>query len=262
MNRDVGLEEAIRAAGSIGALARGLGITQPSVSSWRRIPGDRVLAVEGLTGIARSALRPDLYPPGKQDAGGSAVDEVDEARAQHYGLLAALLLRAPDALSLARLARLQGTPTPLGLALIGLAQAAASTTAERQQREFFDLFIGVGRGELVPYASYYLTGFLHDRPLARLRGDLARLGLARTEARSEPEDHIGTLCEIMSGFADGRFPIAPEEEKQFFKRFLAAWAPRFFADLQMARPASFYKAVGALGGVFMEIEAEAFAMEN
>jgi TorA maturation chaperone TorD len=135
-------------------------------------------------------------------------------------------------------------------------------TRAQVQREFFDLFIGVGRGELLPYASYYLTGFLQDRPLARLRGDLARLGLARAEGRFEPEDHLGTLCEIMSGFADGRFAVPAEEEKAFFGRFLLPWAPRFFADLEHAKPASFYKAVGTVGRVFIEIEAEAFAMED
>ena len=73
------------------------------------------------------------------------------------------------------------------------------------EREYFDLFIGVGRGEILPYASYYLTGFLHERPLARLRGDLPLFGIERVDNNPEPEDNAATLCEIMAGFADGRF---------------------------------------------------------
>ena len=69
------------------------------------------------------------------------------------------------------------------------------------EREYFDLFIGMGRGEILPYASYYLTGFLHERPLARLRGDLIAFGIERAENNPEPEDNAATLCEIMAGFA-------------------------------------------------------------
>jgi TorA maturation chaperone TorD len=111
---------------------------------------------------------------------------VDVARSQEYALLAALLLRAPDADMLARLSRLAGTATPLGLAHIALAQAPSDLHGE-VQREFFDLFIGLGRGELMPYASFYLTGFLNDRPLATLRSDLARLGLERATGHHDPE---------------------------------------------------------------------------
>ncbi len=266
MNRDLGLEEAISVMGGVGALARGLGIAQPSVSNWRRIPAERVLAVESLTGIERSVLRPDLYPleseppapaPAEHDD-----DDVDAARSVEYALLASLLLRAPDAAALARLAKLRGTATPLGLAHMALAEAATAASAQALQREFFDLFIGVGRGELLPYASYYLTGFLNDRPLARLRTDLGRLGLARAEGHREPEDHLGTLCEIMSGFAAGQSEASAEEESRFFARHLSTWAPRFFADLETAKAAKFYRPVGAIGRIFLDIEMEGFAMET
>jgi TorA maturation chaperone TorD len=261
VNRDLGLEEAIRAVGGIGALARALGIAQPSVSNWRRIPAERVLAVEGLTGVRRSVLRPDLYPD-ERESGAAADDDVDAARSREYALLASLLLRAPDAEMLTRLARLQGTPTPLGLAHMALAEAADTASAEAVRHEFFNLFIGVGRGELLPYASYYLTGFLHDRPLARLREDLARLGLARAESNPEPEDHIGTLCEVMSGFAGGEFEGLGGEESGFFARHLAPWAPRFFADLETAKSARFYRPVAAIGRMFLDIEMEGFALES
>ena len=261
MNRDAGLEEAINAAGGVGALARALGIAPPSVCTWSRVPPERVIAVESLTGVARWKLRPDLYPENTDD-GTEPRDEVDLARSRQYALLAALLLRAPDSAMLAQLTRLQGTPTPLGLAQMALGEAAMAARVEAVQREYFELFIGVGRGELLPYASYYLTGFLNDRPLARLREDLKGLGLQRAEATFEPEDHLGTLCEIMSGLADGRFGASAESERGFFARHLLPWAGRFFLDLEMAKPAKFYSAVGALGRTFIEIESEAFRMEH
>jgi TorA maturation chaperone TorD len=190
------------------------------------------------------------------------VDDVNSARADEYALLATLLLAAPDADLLSKLSRLQDdTETPLGLAHAALGQAAASASPEAVRREYSELFIGVGRGELLPYASYYLTGFLNERPLARLRGDMRRLGLERAEGHFDPEDHLGTLCEIMSGFAATHFVVAAGEEQDFFERHIAPWAGRFFADLEKAASARFYRAVGALGRIFIDIEAEGFAME-
>src|SRR5262249_54810788 len=134
------------------------GISQPSLSNWSRVPAERVLSVESITGIDRAVLRPDLY--GAPSA--AAPDEIDAARAREYALLAVLLRRAPNADLLALLATLRGDASPLGLAHAALAEAAATTSVERAEREFFDLFIGIGRGELLPYGSYYLTGFLNE----------------------------------------------------------------------------------------------------
>ncbi len=187
--RDPGLDQAIRAAGGVGALARKIGISQPSLSNWSRVPAERVLSIEGLTGIDRAVLRPDLY--GAADAD----DEIDAARAREYALLSALLRRAPDSDLLARLAALRGDPSPLGVAHAALAEAAGATNAELVEREFFNLFIGIGRGELLPYGSYYLAGFLNERPLARLRDELARLGIERVESETEPEDHAAVVCD-------------------------------------------------------------------
>jgi TorA maturation chaperone TorD len=257
--RDAGLNEAVRAVGGISELARQIGISQPSVSNWTRVPAERVLAVEAATGIDRGILRPDLYG---ESLGSPKDDDVVAARSQEYALLAALLARAPDAQLLQKLSGLRGDPTPLGVAHAALAQAASDTTVERVEREFFDLFIGVGRGELLPYGSYYLTGFLHERPLARLRGDLAPLGIERVEGNAEPEDHAATLCEIMAGVVSGRLPAPPGTDQQLFERHLAPWIGRFFADLERAQAASFYRNVGTLGRVFVEIETEAFALPS
>jgi TorA maturation chaperone TorD len=253
--RDHGLNEAIRAAGGVGALARKLGIAQPSVSEWTRIPAERVLAVEAATRIDRSLLRPDLYT-----ATAHAADEVDEARAQEYALLAHLLLTPPDADLLRRLAALEGDTSPLGAAHAALAAAARATTAERVEREHFDLFIGVGRGELLPYASFYLTGFLHERPLARLRDQLAGLGIERTPEQREPEDHAALLFEVMAGLTGGHLSAPAGADRALFEAHLAPWIGRFFADLERAQAADFYRAVGALGRVFVDIETEAFAL--
>lgn len=257
--REGGLEDAIRAAGGVGALARALGISQPSVSNWQRIPAERVIAVEALTGVPRAALRPDLYP--MTDETESAADEIDLLRSHEYNLLALLIGRAPSREVLDRLAELRGDPSPLGLAHIALAEAAARADPDDLQREFFDLFIGVGRGELLPYGSYYLTGFLNERPLARVREDLARIGIEREEGKFEPEDHVATLCEVMAGLAAGRIEAEADFERRFFERHLKPWAARFFADLETAKFARFYRPVGAIGRHFMEIEAEAFTMD-
>lgn len=188
-------------------------------------------------------------------------DDVNSARSDEYALLGSLLLCAPDGEALARLSRLEGTATPLGSAHAALGIAAISASAETVVREYFDLFLGVGRGELLPYASYYLTGALNERPLAKLREDMKRLGLEQAEGHGDPEDHLGTLFEIMSGLAGGRFAASLGDEATFFARHIQPWAGRFFADLERAKSAEFYRAVGAVGRVFIDIEAEGFAIE-
>jgi TorA maturation chaperone TorD len=258
--RDQGLEEAVRAVGGVSELARQIGISQPSVSNWNRVPAERVLIVEAATGIDRKVLRPDLYGQPVQDQ--QPLDDVAAARAQEYALLATLLGRAPDAKLLKSLAGLRGDATPLGVAHAALAQAASETSVERAEREFFNLFIGLGRGELLPYASYYLTGFLHERPLARLRSDLAPLGIGRAENNNEPEDHAATLCEIMAGLVSGRLPAPPGADQQIFEKHLSPWIARFFADLERAEAADLYRRIGTLGRVFIEVETEAFSLPS
>jgi TorA maturation chaperone TorD len=189
-------------------------------------------------------------------------DDVDALRAQEYALLALLLSRAPTAELLGRLADLKGDASPLGLAHIALADAARTADPDAVSREYFDLFVGVGQGELLPYGSYYLTGFLHGRPLARLRQDLDALGIEAAETLREPEDHIAILCEVMAGIAGGQFEAQAGGEKRFFERHLEPWAPRFFADVETAQLARFYRAVATVGRVFMAVEAEAFAMDE
>ncbi len=205
-------------------------------------------------------LRPDLYT-GPADTGDDFAD-VDTARANEYALLSLLLARSPDSDLLGRLSVLRGDASPLGLAHAALAEAASRTSAELAEREYFNLFIGLGRGELLPYGSYYLTGFLHERPLARLREHLAKLGIERAAGQAEPEDHAAILCEIMAGLASRRFPAPPGADRDVFEAHLVPWIGRFFADLERAETADFYRSVGTLGRVLIEIETEAFALPS
>ena len=132
------------------------------------------------------------------------ISEEDHLRAQLYRLLAALLVKVPDQETLGRVAGLSGDhSSELGRGLAALADAAGSVEPTAADDEYHDLFIGVGRGELMPYGSYYLTGFVYEKPLARLRGDMARIGIARAEGVKEPEDHIASLCEMMAGLIEG-----------------------------------------------------------
>jgi TorA maturation chaperone TorD len=254
--RDHGLQEAIRAAGGIGELARRLGISQPSVSNWDRVPAERVLSVEQATGIARTRLRPDLFTGEARET----LDEVDSARAREYALLATLLGRSPDAPLLRRLAQLRGDATPLGLVHAALGEAAHRAEEDRVGREYFNLFIGLGRGELLPYASYYLTGFLYERPLARLRADLKRLGIEAAPGQSEPEDHAAILCEIMAALVGKETSAPAGADKDIFAKHLAPWIGRFFSDLERSATADFYARVGALGRTFMDIETAAYGL--
>ncbi|MDJ0946512.1 MAG: molecular chaperone TorD family protein [Kiloniellales bacterium] len=188
--------------------------------------------------------------------------EEDQLRAQCYWLLARLLACAPDRDFLAQVGRLKGDETDLGRAINALVAAARGASTSALEEEYFNLFIGVGHGELVPYASYYLTGFLHEKPLANLRLDMTRLGIARAEGVTQPEDNISSLCEMMAGMIMGDFgaPVDLSAQHSFFERHIGSWAPRFFEDLEAARNAAFYMPVGTIGRLFMAVENEAFKM--
>jgi TorA maturation chaperone TorD len=171
-----------------------------------------------------------------------------------------LLARSPDAPLLRRLADLRGDSSPLGLAHTALAKASARTDAEITAREHFTLFVGLGRGELLPYASYYLTGFLHGRPLASLRQVLQRIGIERVDGQTEPEDHAAILLEIMAGLAGGKIAAPTGSDREIFDHHLSPWITRFFSDLEKSASADFYAVVGTLGRTFMEIETKGFQL--
>ncbi len=190
------------------------------------------------------------------------IAEEDRLRASWYSLLARLLSRSADDSLLSVLRGLEGDDTALGSALKALRVAAQGAAPGAIEQEYFDLFIGVGQAELVPYGSYYLTGFLNEKPLAQLRGDMARLGIARADGVKEPEDHLASLCEMMAGLITGALgkPANLATQSAFFSTHIGCWAPRFFEDLQAAESAMFYMPVGMIGSVFMSVESQAFKM--
>ena len=113
---------------------------------------------------------------------------------------------------------------------------------------------------MVPYGSWYLTGFMMEKPLSDLREDLARLGYEREASTVEPEDHVAALCEVISlMIADG---TDLSEQNKFFQSHLVSWVGRFFDDLTQARSAVFYKAVGRFGAAFIALENEYFSMQT
>lgn len=190
------------------------------------------------------------------------IDPEDRARAELYEFLGLLLAKPAEASLLEQIAGLKAEDTPLGQTLGLISRIASVTSAEAAEREFNDLFIGLGRGELLPYASHYLTGFLNEKPLANLRSDMARRGIQRAEGKYEPEDNIASLMEMMGGMIVGRFGTVTSvaEQKEFFNAHVEPWAIHFFTDLEATNSSVFYGAVGSLGKQFMEVEAEAFAM--
>lgn len=190
----------------------------------------------------------------------------DRYRAGTYALLAGLLVGPPSPPLLQRLHAIEADADDAGehdlpgaWRRLQQATVAEGNDGATLDDEYHALFIGVGRGELVPFGSWYITGFLMEKPLAALRQDLARLGFERQQGVYEPEDHIAALCEVMAQLiTDGALPFA--SQRQFFDRHLAPWAEAFFADLQNAKSARFYRAVGELGLAFIRTEKQALAM--
>ena len=191
-----------------------------------------------------------------------SVSEEDALRADLYDFLGAMLASPPSPEFLKKAAALTGDDTDIGRGVRALATIARASDSATVRHEFEALFIGLGRGELMPYASYYLTGFLNEKPLATLRNDMARLGIQRAPNVYEPEDNIASLCEMMAGMIRGRFFGAASlgAQQQFFATHLGSWAAHFFSDLEGAKNSVLYAPIGAIGRAFIEIEKEGFRM--
>lgn len=194
-----------------------------------------------------------------------AADDIiadDAARSGVYAILAQLLSAIPSTDLLISVSELRAEPgTPIGDALNDVATAArgAKGQPEALSDEFHDLFIGVGRGELLPYGSYYLTGFLHEKPLAELRETLSGLGFKADPTTSEPEDHIAAVLDVMAILtASGE--TQAEAAAAFSATHVQTWAPKFFDDLTKAEAAKFYAPIGRLGSAFLEVERQAASM--
>ncbi len=192
------------------------------------------------------------------------IDEEQQYRASAYALIAALLRSAPDQEMLDRLDGLSQETTADGddllLAMSTLALSAKIHTPMAIDDEFHNLFIGLGKGEVVPYGSWYLTGFLMEKPLSDLRDDLARLGYERNTSVVEPEDHIAALCEVVSLMIAEGTEISVQNS--FFQSHMVNWVDQFFGDLSKAKSAVFYKAVARFGAAFIALENEYFSMQT
>jgi TorA maturation chaperone TorD len=195
-----------------------------------------------------------------QPHNGPASDALEKARSEQYRFLARMLSKSPDAETLHQIAGLRGDEMPMGRAFTALADAAAQADPRAVEREFFELFIGVGRGELLPYASFYQTGFLNERPLAVLRDDLARIGVARADGRHEPEDHIAFVLDVMADLIAGNIDAGPDAQARFFNRHIAPWAAQMFDDLAIAPSANFYRPIAEIGRLLTDIEQRAFTL--
>ncbi len=191
------------------------------------------------------------------------ISEEDRLRADMYHFLGLLLAGPPGKDTLGKTAALTGDDSPMGEAIIAMARVAKATTARAVESEFTALFIGLGRGELLPYISFYLTGFLNEKPLALLRKDMAGLRISRAPNVYEPEDNIASLLEMMGGMIIGRFgeTVSLEKQATFFNKHIGSWAEHFFSDLEAAKSSVFYAPVGSAGKAFIEIEREAFRMD-
>ena len=181
----------------------------------------------------------------------------DTLRAHVYSLLAALLTGPPTADLLRLLDRIedqQESDTEMAQAWRMIKEAGGRTNAALLDDEYHGLFIGLGRGELIPYGSWYQTGSVMDQPLARLRSDLVALGIQRRSEVRETEDHAAALCETMAIICSHPAEIGMETQRAFFSEHLKGWMGRFFKDMQQASTARFYRAVGRLGEAFLALE--------
>jgi TorA maturation chaperone TorD len=193
------------------------------------------------------------------DAAAGTFEEVDRARADLYALLARLYYAAPDAMLLELIAHeSQAEGAVLAAAWNALAAAAATADAAAVRQEYDDVFIGTGKAEITPYATYYLAQSGREKILVQLRQELAALGLARTEAAREPEDHIAGLFDVMRHLvlADSS-DAAMHHQRQFFDRFVGPFYARFCEAVVKSERAEFYKPVAGLTQVFLDIELEA-----
>ena len=192
----------------------------------------------------------------------------DRARANFYGILAALYADAPSASLLAAIGGAQPLPDAeagtLPVAWNRLVAACGVMDVDAAQQEYWDLFVGTGKCEVNLHASHWLAGFMMEKPLVELRDDLARLSLVRRADTAMLEDHLSALCEAMRLLIEGdsgRRPAAVAEQKAFFERHIGSWVPEMCGILIQNPLANFYRAVGQFSEVFVAIERDSLAID-
>lgn len=204
----------------------------------------------------------DGIPDSASISGSISIDEEQRYRASAYSLLAGLFRSPPDQAILDQLSGLGSSDEngdDLMLAMSTLALSAQRHKPDTIEEEFYQLFIGLGKGEVVPYGSWYLTGFLMEKPLSHLRDDLSRLGFQRSDDVVEPEDHIAALCEVMSLMIGDGADL--DIQRQFFQTHMLNWMESFFDDLGEAGSSVFYKAVARFGTAYIALEKQYLSMQ-
>lgn len=193
-------------------------------------------------------------------------DAVELWRADLYGLLAQFWVAPPDKELMQRLQGASPVPAEPGAVLAqpwqGLLDAMKATNVAAMTDEFDALFQGVGKPEVFLYGSFYLSGFLNERPLVQLRKDLSELGLERDAARAETEDHVAFVFEVMRYLIAGEDAAVCnlERQRRFFRTHVQTWV-ELFCDAVTAHPRALaYRPVAALTRSFIQVEAQGFDM--
>ncbi|GLR03774.1 TorD family cytoplasmic chaperone [Vibrio hyugaensis] len=181
-------------------------------------------------------------------------------RTEIYLVLSALFRSAPSEEMIEFLTSLEVEPSESAMqkAWIALQQAAKDSNREALEDEYQDLFIGIGRGEVMPFGSWHMTGAMMEKPLAEIRHDLELLGFERDENVKEPEDHIAALCEVMS-------MLTGEEEdlqQAVFNKHIAPWFNSFTQQLENSESANFYKPAAQLCEAFLTLEQVRFSVNT
>ncbi|MGR5300774.1 TorD/DmsD family molecular chaperone [Vibrio alfacsensis] len=190
----------------------------------------------------------------------SQLEQEQTLRAEIYLVLSALCRSAPTPEMIEFLTALEIEPSESAMqkAWVALQQAAKESSHEDLEDEYQNLFIGIGRGEVMPFSSWHLTGSLMEKPLAEIRRDLALIGIERDEQVKEPEDHIAALCEVMS-------MLTGEDEalqQAVFNKHIAPWFALFTRQLEKAQSANFYKPVAQLCEAFLTLEQVRFSVNT
>jgi len=192
------------------------------------------------------------------------VSEEDAARANHYALIGRLFHDAPDSILLARLCRADAESTEdgaaLGQAWRALRDACNAAYPAVIKQEYDSLFIGVGKSEVTPYTFHYVRDISSELHLVRLRQRLEQLGLGRRTAAYEVEDHVSGICDVMRFLIEGARPLS--EQRLFFKEFVYPGATAFCDAVAVATSASFYRYVARYARAFLDVEREAFEMDD
>ena len=192
----------------------------------------------------------------------------DQARADCYAVLARLYAEAPDRAFLDMLANAprlaDDDGTPLGTAWNRLAEASGAMDASAARQEYDDLFIGVGKSEVNLHASHWLAGAMMERPLVKLRSELAALGIARRDDASMVEDHLAALCETMRlliAGTEGRLPAPITDQRRLLEAYITSWTFSCCDAIRHSDIANYYRQVAELCDCFMALERDALAMD-